>query len=51
MCVALAPSNTFAAVAVATPIKIQAAAALAEVANGIEVRVSNLRLMKPVIYH
>lgn len=34
--VALAPSSTFAPVVVASPAKMQAAAALTEVANGIE---------------
>ena len=38
---ALAPSSTFVSVAVASPAKLQAAAALAEVANGIEGGVSH----------
>lgn len=40
--IALAPSSTFApSVSVASPAKLQAAAALAEVANGIEGEVSH----------
>lgn len=41
---ALAPSSTFApSVSVASPAKLQAAAALAEVANGIEGEVSDCK--------